>query len=170
MRQISLTDNDWLIDMTVTNTLPTTQTASSSIVKHNITAIDMYSDEVSITENNPHRPITRLKYTDVATPVVASASDLYIALVAMQNNIPSSGIFSTWGSFTDADLVDGITTWTLTINHLFATENVTVSLRNASNGLETSFPATVVDNATVTVEFGATIGAGTWHWILTATV
>ena len=168
-RTITITDNVNTIQLVRTDSQPTSLSTTTDIAKYDIANMNLVGDWVIINLYAPNSPKwIKLDYSDVTSPSYVSGAALYAGLLAMWQNTPYAGSYATSGTFTDADLVDGITTFVLTITHAFATTDVTLTLQDPSGNLVTIYPAVVVDNATITVDFGASIGAGTWSYILIA--
>jgi hypothetical protein len=165
-RTVTITDGGASISIAITNTLPTTKTGYTNINKADINNISLIlPDQVAIIPSSDCRTTWILDWNDVDSPVVTSGLELMLALEAMLNN-QAGGIKAEPGTFEDSDLVANV----LTIIHSLGTEDVTVTLRNSSGGLETAFPATVVDDATITIDFGGSIGAGTWGYLIIGAV
>lgn len=102
------------------------------------------------------RSDVKIDYSEVVSPVTASISAL-AELLATYSIDPQSAS----GNFTDADLTAGV----LTIVHNLGTTHVALVVRDPA-GLETLQPNTVVDNNTITVDFGGSIGAGTFTYFV----
>lgn len=161
-RAITITDGGASISIAVTNTLPTTNTGYTHLNKVDINNITLIlPDTVCIVPSNTKNHTWKIDWNEVDSPTVTSGLELLLALEAMLNN-QAGGLTAEPGIFTDADLVANV----LTITHTLNTEDVTVSLRRPDGGLETSFPAVVVDDATITIDFGGSIGAGTWGYLI----
>jgi len=95
-----------------------------------------------------------IKFVDVTSPVAATIGELAELLSVYSTELDSAS-----GTFTNADLVAGV----LTISHALGSVNVAIVIRDPA-GTESYQPNTVVDNDTVTVDFGGSIGAGTYTW------
>jgi len=167
-RTVTITDGGASISIAITNTLPTTKTGYTNINKADINNISLIlPDQVAIIPSSDCRTTWIIDWNDVDSPTVTSGLELMLALEAMLNNqAEAGGITAESGTFEDSDLVANV----LTITHSLGTEDVTVTLRNPSGGLETAYPATVVDDATITIDFGGSIGAGTWGYLIIGAV
>jgi len=174
-RQISITDNLSTIQITYVQT--GTAGAGSGTDNHlktqieNITMID--ADTVCIIFASQYKkPYIRLNWNEVTVPTVVSGADLYAQLLSMWLNMPAANIFTQTDTFTNADLVDGIVTFVLTITHPFNTPNLFLTIQNPAGDIITAFPANInpVAPYDVTVDFGGAIGAGSWSYTLIAIV
>lgn len=96
----------------------------------------------------------KLPFSEVVSPVCSTIEDLADLLATYSTSVQSAS-----GTFTDADLVAGV----LTITHNLGSTNIAVVIRDPS-GMESYQPNTIVDNNSLTVDFGGTIGAGTFTW------
>lgn len=70
-------------------------------------------------------------------------------------------------TFTNADLVAGV----LTVTHNLNTENISsVTVLNPTGGGETGLSWSVIDANTIEIDFGGSIGAGTYTWVVSGVV
>jgi len=163
-REITIIDNFTAIQITYAQDYPSAASATSNIAKSNIVAVEMVDTDTVALVQYEERPNILLNYAEVIVPVVASGAELYTALITMWLNVPGATIYTQTDTFVDADLVANV----LTVTHLYATETVFLVLYNPSGGVETGYLPVVVDDATVTVDFGGSIGVGTWTYLLVA--
>lgn len=112
----------------------------------------------------------KIDYKQVSSPVVASALALEAALEAMRINLPLSGFYATTGSFTNADLIDGIATFYLDgTDGLNSTQKVVVIFY--PDGSSETVTATAGDHlgadplTKFTYDFGGALAAGTHYWM-----
>ncbi len=172
-REISITDNLSTIQITYVQDYPVPgASATDNMLKSQISNITMIdTDTVCIIFADQYRkPFIRLNWNEVVLPTpIVSGADLYAQLMAIWLNMPAVNIFTQTGLFTNLTLVDHIATWVLTITHPFATTNVFLVIQDNTGAIINTFPATVVDNATVTVDFGGAI-VGNWNYTLIAIV
>lgn len=143
---------------------------SKTIKKKNIVNIieDVQTDTLSVdvAGNKGITPEIRIAFTHVTDPVTADLAALY-ALVQSYASAGEAAMAN--GTFTNATLVDGVTTFVLTINHGLNSNNVMIVVRDPA-GISELVSDTVVDANNVTVDFGGAIGAGTWTWFAVAQV
>jgi len=119
------------INITETNSFITINYSTHSYsYSKNVTKIKLESDYVYIWEQHGSTKIheDKILYSDVSVPVCASALILYLQLLTYLNNIPSLGILSAWGSYTNANIVDGtaggFSVWCIEFHHLLSREMV----------------------------------------------
>ena len=182
MAKISITDSpsglDWLVrvqyfeDDGVTS-LHLDEDISKDLVK----SVLVYGDNAILNwdgtvggvrdDNNSSRFID---YNKVQLPVVTTVYQLRDALSAYLNNRPSLGMFATYDTFVNTDLVNHISTWVLTITHnLNSTNIIACTITNNSGAIQPALLSVVVDANTITVDIAAPI-TGTWGWTVSAKV
>jgi len=167
MAHIEIVNTTTDIEVNFYNGTPTL-VRSYSIKKRNIAAItqDVATNTLTILTNAGEKVVgggnVRIDYASVTSPVTADLDELFDL---MQTYAAAGEAAMSNDTFDNSDLVDGVTTFVLTINHGLNTENVMVVVRNPS-GLSELVSSTVVDANSVTVDFGGAIVAGDWTWFV----
>jgi hypothetical protein len=117
---------------------------------------DVQTDSVSIIlDDDTYR--LKFKVSEVSSPTVANLAALTAFITGA---LSTSDGYST--TFTNASLVDGVTTFILTVTHNLGTINIASCVVYDPAGLSQVMSYTVVDADNITIDFGGVIGAGSW--------
>jgi len=164
--------------LTDTNLYITLQNSNESEVYYKAnTKISRNGGHVYIWEDNNGvvSKYQEVDYNRITSPIVTSATSLYLILLTWLNNIPSIEIRSYLMEFTSADLVDGtfygLSLYVLQYNHNLGTDYITTTLYSPSGGVLVSSPITSTSGKMDASDrlnwayndFGGDIGAGTFY-------
>ena len=165
-RQITITDSGYNLQFTFVN--PETGDSTTSSIPKSKIRLNLASPYVTVVHGDESDQYFAMLYTDVVGSY-ASALALFVALLAMLNNIPFAGFYASYGTFVDADLVDGIATFYLT-KTATGGSNIYGEFIYDPAGI----PATVATapgspappTLTKIWDFTGPIPAGDWFWVL----